>query len=74
MEAVLTRRQTATLAEIIEIKGLQQGLAEVVTYFDFLRDKAGRVQTVTGALERIPLNKAQTSFVEVPYLLFSQKA
>lgn len=74
VEAVLTRRQTATLAEIIEIKGLQQGLAEVVTYFDFLRDKAGRVQTVTGALERIPLNKAQTSFVEVPYLLFSQKA
>jgi ElaB/YqjD/DUF883 family membrane-anchored ribosome-binding protein len=74
IEAVLARRETATLAEVIEVNGLQQGLAEVVTYFDFLRDKAGRVQTIAGAVERIPLNEAQTSFVEVPYLLFSQKA
>lgn len=74
IELVLIHRQTATLSEVIEANGLQQGIAEVVAYFDFLRDRAGRVQTVPGAVERIPLDGSYQRFVEVPYLLFSQKA
>lgn len=74
VEAALSNCQTATLSEIIEANGLQQGIAEVVCYFDFLRDKPSQVPTIPGALERIPLDEEHVLYVEVPYLLFSQKA
>ena len=72
VEQVLEKRQTATLAEIIESAGLEHGVGEVVTYFSFLKDKATRVQAMPEITELIPLNKAKTQFVEIPYLLFSR--
>jgi hypothetical protein len=72
VEQVLAERQTATLGEVITQTGLQQGLAEVVSYFDFLRDNGGQVQLVD-TTERIPLNAETLQFVEVPYLLFTRK-
>lgn len=72
VEQVLVERQTATLAEIIEAAGLDHGVGEVVAYFSFLKDKATRVQAMPEITELIPLNKAKTRFVEIPYLLFSR--
>lgn len=72
VEQVLEQKQTATLGEIVAAAGLKNGLAEIVAYFDFMRDKSASVQTLE-TTERIPLDDAQTQFVEVPYLLFSRK-
>ena len=72
VEQVLKNKQTATLKEIVETQPLENGLAEVVSYYSFLRDKASRVQIIHDTTEHIPLNEAATRFVEVPYLLFSK--
>jgi hypothetical protein len=72
VEDVLQKRTTATLAEIIGIAGLEHGVAEVVSYFGFLREKAARVQPMQEITELIPLDAEKTKFIEVPYLLFSR--
>lgn len=72
VEQVLETKQTATLKEIIEATSLQNGLAEVISYYSFLKEKSKRVQIVGNAVELIPINETATKFVEVPYLLFSK--
>jgi hypothetical protein len=72
VETVLEQKTTATLAEIIGITGLDHGVAEVVGYFSFLREKAARVQSMQEITELIPLDEEKTRFIEVPYLLFSR--
>jgi hypothetical protein len=72
VETVLQLKTTATLAEIIDSAGLDNGVAEVVSYFGFLREKANRVQAMQEITELIPLDTEKTVFVEVPYLLFSR--
>lgn len=72
VETALEHKTTATLAEIIGIAGLEHGVAEVVGYFGFLREKAARVQSMQEITELIPLDEGKTKFIEVPYLLFSR--
>jgi hypothetical protein len=72
VEAALEQRTTVTLAEIIGMNGLEHGVAEVVGYFGFLREKASRVQSMQEITELIPLDEEKTRFIEVPYLLFSR--
>ncbi len=72
VEQALQKKTTATLSEIIEIAGLENGIAEVVSYFSFLREKAARVQSMQEITELIPLDTEKTQFIEVPYLLFSR--
>lgn len=72
VEMVLENHQTATLREVIERVGLEFGVGEVVSYFSFLKEKSNRVQAMPEITELIPLDKAQTRFIEVPYLLFSR--
>ena len=72
VETVLEQKTTATLAEIIGMTGLDHGVAEVVGYFSFLREKAARVQSMQEITELIPLDEEKTRFIEVPYLLFSR--
>lgn len=72
VEAVLKDKQTATLKEVLEQSPLEYGLAEVISYYDFLREKSSRAYTVHNTTELIPLNREQTRFVEVPYLLFGK--
>ncbi|MDO6433330.1 DUF3375 domain-containing protein [Flavitalea sp. BT771] len=72
VEDALRKRTTATLSEIIGSAGLQHGVAEVVSYFSFLREKASRVQSMQEITELIPLDEEKTKFIEVPYLLFSR--
>ncbi|HEY6900255.1 MAG TPA: DUF3375 domain-containing protein [Puia sp.] len=72
VEQTLQKKTTATLSEIIEIAGLENGVAEVVSYFSFLRERASRVQSMQEITELIPLDEEKTRFIEVPYLLFSR--
>jgi len=72
VENALRKRTTATLSEIIGSAGLEHGVAEVVSYFSFLREKASRVQAMQEITELIPLDENKTKFIEVPYLLFSK--
>ena len=72
VESVLKVKTTATLMEVIESKGLDHGVAEVVSYFSFIREKASRVQAMHEITELIPINEQKTQFIEVPYLLFSR--
>lgn len=72
VEQVLQHKQTATLKEIIEATALENGIAEIVSYYGFLRDKSSRVQIIKNSTEHIAINEQQTKFVEVPYLLFSK--
>ncbi len=72
VEQVLQTKTTATLSEIIAEAGLDNGVAEVISYFGFLREKAVRVQYMQEITELIPLDAAKTRFIEVPYLLFSR--
>lgn len=72
VETVLEQRATATLAEIVGAAGLEHGVAEIVAYFSFLREKAARVQSMQEISELIPLNQEKNHFIEVPYLLFSR--
>jgi hypothetical protein len=72
VETALQDKQTATLKEVLEHSPLENGLAEIVSYYDFLRDKSSRAYIVSNTTELIPLNAEQTRFVEVPYLLFGK--
>jgi hypothetical protein len=72
VEKTLRKKTTATLSEIIEASGLESGMAEVITYFSFLKEKASRVQAMQEITELIPLDQDRTKFIEVPYLLFSR--
>jgi hypothetical protein len=72
VERVLQKKTTATLAEIIEAEGLDNGVAEVVSYFSFLRERSGKVQAMNEITELIPLDGDRRNFIEVPYLLFSR--
>ncbi|ANH82272.1 hypothetical protein A8C56_16085 [Niabella ginsenosidivorans] len=72
VEQVLAKKQTATLKEVIESTSLENGLAEVISYYSFLKEKSKRVQVVADTMELIPINSPATKFVEVPYLLFSK--
>lgn len=72
VENCLKEKQTATLKEIIESQSVDHGVAEIVSYFSFLRDKPKQVQVVNEITEHIPVNAAATKFIEVPYLLFSK--
>jgi len=72
VEKALRKKTTATLSEIIETTGLEHGMAEVISYFSFLREKASRVQAMREITELIPLDEGRTRFIEVPYLLFSR--
>lgn len=72
VEQALKYKPTATLKEIVELQPLENGLAEIVGYYSFLRDKSSRVQVLPNTTEHIPLNESATKFVEVPYLLFSK--
>ncbi|MBS1663354.1 MAG: DUF3375 domain-containing protein [Bacteroidetes bacterium] len=72
VEQTLQKKTTATLSEIIEAGGLENGIAEVVSYFSFLKEKASRVQAMQEITELIPLDEEKTRFIEVPYLLFSR--
>ncbi|GAA0551230.1 DUF3375 domain-containing protein [Chitinophaga japonensis] len=71
VEQVLQKQKAASLKEILELDPPEHGLAEVVGYFRFLREKPSKVSVVGTATELIPLNADQTRFVEVPYLLFN---
>ncbi|PUZ30160.1 Protein of unknown function [Chitinophaga costaii] len=72
VEDVLAVKTTATLREVLEMIPLQNGLAEIVSYYSFLRDKGGQVQVLPNITELVPLNETSTKFIEVPYLLFSK--
>lgn len=72
VERALESRTTVTLLEVIESAGLEYGVAEVVSYFSFIREKASRVQAMQEITELIQLNEEKTQFIEVPYLLFSR--
>jgi len=73
VEQVLEHKKTATLLEIITEKGLDNGVAEVISYFSFLREKAGQVQYMQEITELIPLDAEKTNYLEIPYLLFARK-
>ena len=72
VEEALQTKTTATLSEIIEVTGLDNGVGEVISYFSCLREQAARVQSMQEITELIPLNAEKTQFIEVPYLLFSR--
>jgi hypothetical protein len=72
VEKALRKKTTATLSEIIDTAGIEHGMAEVISYFSFLREKAARVQAMQEITELIPLDEDRTKFIEVPYLLFSR--
>ncbi|RAJ11128.1 uncharacterized protein DUF3375 [Chitinophaga skermanii] len=72
VQGVLKDKHTATLKEIVELNPLENGLAEVITYFSFLKDKAANAYIVQNTTEHIPLNPEHTKFIEVPYLLFGK--
>jgi hypothetical protein len=72
VESVLEKKTTASLSEIIADAGLEHGIAEVVGYFSFLREKSGRVHYMQETTELIPLNAERTQFLEVPYLIFAR--
>jgi hypothetical protein len=72
VEQALKDKSTVTLKEIVELQPLENGLAEIISYYGFLRDKSSQVQVLPNTTEHIPLNESATRFVEVPYLLFSK--
>jgi len=69
---LLDNKQTATLKEVVEQSQVDHGIAEIVTYFSFLKDRPRHVQVLDTMTEHIPINKEATRFIEVPYLLFSK--
>ena len=73
VEQVLEHKKTATLLEVITEKGLDNGVAEVISYFSFLREKANQVQYMQEITELIPLDAEKTNYLEIPYLLFARK-
>lgn len=73
VEQVLMKRETATLKEVLELSPLDHGLAEIIAYYDFIKEKSVRVQVITSTSELIPLNEQKTKYIEVPYLLFGKQ-
>ncbi len=73
VEQVLEHKKTATLLEVITEKGLDNGVAEVISYFSFLKEKANQVQYMQEITELIPLDAEKTNYLEIPYLLFARK-
>ena len=73
VEQVLEHKKTATLLEVITEKGLDNGVAEVISYFSFLKEKANQVQYMQEITELIPLDTEKTNYLEIPYLLFARK-
>ncbi|WP_374163925.1 DUF3375 domain-containing protein [Arcticibacter sp. MXS-1] len=71
VESMLAGKDSVTLREILEQHPPEQGLAEVVSYFDFLRTNPGKVLTMD-LTEDIPLNLEKTKYIEIPYLIFSR--
>lgn len=71
IERACKRQNVISLKEILQAEPLEYGLAEVVCYFGFLREQPNKVSVVSTATELIALNKEETKFVEVPYLLFN---
>ncbi len=71
VQKALAAQGVLSLKEVLELQPLEHGLAEVVSYFSFLREHAAKTNTVPGATELIPLNEERTKFVEVPYLMFN---
>lgn len=71
VEQALKVQKAASLKEVLQITPLEHGLAEVVGYFRFLREKPGKASVIGTGTELIPLNKEQTKFVEIPFLLFN---
>jgi hypothetical protein len=69
---VLENRETATLKEIVESESTEHGIAEIVTYFTFLKERPKHAQVLEKMTEHIPLGPGATKFIEVPYLLFSR--
>ena len=69
---ILDIKQTATLKEILELDDVDHGIAEIVSYFSFLKDKPKHTQVLDAMTEHIPINREATKFIEVPYLLFSK--
>lgn len=72
VEEALRNRSTVTLKEVLGDQPPENGLAELVSYYGFLRDKNNRAQIIRNTVELIPLDAAHTRFAEVPYLLFSK--
>ncbi|ATL45702.1 hypothetical protein COR50_00185 [Chitinophaga caeni] len=72
VQEVLISKQTATLKEVLEVHPLENGLADIIAYFSFLKDKAAHAYIVNNTTEHIPLNSEATKFIEVPYLLFGK--
>ncbi len=68
----LQQKETASLKEILELSVPEQGLAEIITFFSFTKDKPDKVQIINNLTELIPLYPSQSKFVEVPCLLFGK--
>jgi hypothetical protein len=73
VESLLKQKETATLREVLEFSSLDHGIAEVITFFDFLKEKSKQAQVIKGTTELICINDDQTRFIEVPYLLFAKQ-
>ncbi|SJZ84937.1 DUF3375 domain-containing protein [Sediminibacterium ginsengisoli] len=73
VENLLKQKETATLSEVLDATPLEHGIAEVVTYYDFLKEKSKQVQIIKGTTEIISINPDRTKFIEVPYLLFGKQ-
>jgi hypothetical protein len=69
VEKALSTKEKATLKEILEDFPPEQGLVEIVSYFDFLRTNPGKVTTMN-LTEDIPLNTEKSKYIEIPYLIF----
>lgn len=73
VEQALMQKETATLKEVLELSSLDHGLAEIIGYYDFVKEKNNQAYIISNAVELIPLNKQATKFIEVPYLLFGKQ-
>ncbi len=72
VEALLKEKETATLKEVLDFTPLEHGIAEVVSYYDFLKEKGSHAQVLDNMTEHIALNPERTKYIEVPYLLFAK--
>jgi len=73
VEALLKVKETATLKEVLELTPLDHGIAEVISYYDFLKEKGNHAQVLDNMSELICLNQERTKYIEVPYLLFAKR-
>jgi uncharacterized protein YjcR len=73
VESLLQQKETATLKEVLEFSSLEHGIAEVITFYDFIKEKSKQAQVIKGTTELICINDERTKFIEVPYLLFAKQ-